>query len=259
MNKLTKGIALGAMALVSCATLAACGGPRVLWESDFSNGNGEVFGIYGEIVENNDNTITLKPKIHDTKSTAGSTYFEEADKNYDWVEGGMAVNFKVYVDSEALTNGEYTVWSLALNEKYVVEADEATGTEASEDINYLTELPVFFVGTNDGVKFIYSETGVDQDDYVALVNTDEAVTLSTGYYTVGYDFNTDTDGTVKVTVTLKDNGGKEVYRSADNEFNVIDSTQYDGVVSEDMIAGLRYLWCVRTTQDVKVQSVQVTE
>lgn len=256
MNKLTKGLALGTMALVSCATLAACGGPKTLWQADFSNGNSEVFGIYGEIVNNNDDTITLKPDTkYGAQSTAGSTYFGEADKNYDWKEGGMSVNFKVYVDEDVIQEGKHVVWTLALNEKYA--ADEDAGTE--EKVEYLTELPVFFVGTADGVKFVYNFTGVDQDDYAALVSGEEAALLSTGYYTVGYDFNTEEDGTVKVTVTLKDNAGKEVYKSADNTFDVIDSTQYSGEVKEEMIEGLRYLWCVRTTTDVKVASVQITE
>ena len=256
MNKLTKGLALGTMALVSCATLAACGGPRTLWQADFSNGNSEVFGIYGEIVNNNDDTITLKPDTkYGAQSTAGSTYFGEADKNYDWKEGGMSVNFKVYVDEDVIQEGKHVVWTLALNEKYA--ADEDAGTE--EKVEYLTELPVFFVGTADGVKFVYNFTGVDQDDYTALVSGEDAVTLATGYYTVGYDFNVDEDNNVLVTVTLKDNSGKEVYKSADNTFDVIDSTQYSGEVKEEMIEGLRYLWCVRTTTDVKVASVQITE
>lgn len=256
MNKLTKGLALGTMALVSCATLAACGGPRTLWQADFSKGNSEVFGAYGEIVNNNDNTITLKPDTsYGAQATAASTYFGETDKNYDWVEGGMSVNFKVYVDEDVIQEGKHVVWTLALNEKYA--ADEDAGTE--EKVEYLTELPVFFVGTADGVKFVYDFTAVDQDDYTTLVSGEDAASLSTGYYTVGYDFNTEENGTVKVTVTLKDNNGKEVYKSADNTFDVIDSTQYSGEVKEEMIEGLRYLWCVRTTTDVKVASVQITE
>lgn len=245
-----------AIVLIAGVTLAACGGsPKTLWEADLAND--DVFGIYGEVTKNDDGTVTLG--VDENHETAGSTYFGEADKNYDWVDGGMTVKLGVYVDSDVITAGERVVWSLGLNEKYVTEADESQGIEASESIEYLTELAVFFVGTDDGVKFVFKETGVDQDDYLALVSGDDAATLTTGYYTVNYDFNVDSEGYVTLVVSLQDEDGKDVYESTESRFNVIDSTQYEGEVKEEMVVGLRYLWCVRASTPVTVSSLAITE
>ena len=62
MNKFTKAIALGAMGVLSCTTLAACGGPEILWDANLAEGNNNVFGLYGEVVDNTDGSITLKPE-----------------------------------------------------------------------------------------------------------------------------------------------------------------------------------------------------
>ncbi len=247
MKRIYNYLAVLSLLIIGTATLCSCG-VSYLWQSDFSEGNNNVFGIYGTVVDNEDNTITLKKDASGNYSA--STYFGQKSKNYDWQQGGMNVELKVYVDTNVLTNGNYFVWSLAINEL---------------DGTYLTELPVFFIGTSGGVKFAYSFTGVDAD-YTTIANLENSATLTSGYYTINYKFKTEENGEIKATVTLVSEGGNEVYNSGENTFTVIDPTIHEGknytdttVVKEDMVKGLRYLWLVRTSVDVKVASVAITK
>lgn len=242
------------MGLIFCA----CGGMTTLWSSDFSKGNDGAFNVaggdYGSLQENKDNkTITLtgvESKELAGVKVAGNTYFgENKSKNYAWEKGGMVVEVKAKVDVDAMKEGGFYVWSLALNEL---------------DGTYLTELPTFFIGTENGVKFIYKFTGVDADK-ATLAADEKAYTIKeSGFYTVKYQFATQENGEIKVTVKLADESGKEVYTSDAETFKVINPSIHEGkdytndtIVKEDMVKGLRYLWLVRTTVDVEVANVSV--
>ena len=157
MKKSRKIFAVGALAVVSCAALAGCGETN-LWSADFTKEASEIFSVYSEGAEKTqDNTIILSPLGEGASRYSASTYFGETDKNYDWQEGGMNVSYTVKIGEMA--EGDFSVWSLALNET---------------DGKYLTELPTFFVGTEDGIKFIYNFTGVE-NDYATLVSDETAV------------------------------------------------------------------------------------
>lgn len=262
LKKICKVIACLSLVLFAGIIFAACGAPKTLWKADLTKA--DVFGMYGDVTLNENKTVTLTPVKSGDVYTAANTYFgENDDHNYDWHKGGMSVSFTTDVKAEDITANNAVVWSLALNEKVeLTEAEEEALPEASH-YRYLTELAVFFVGTEDGVKFVYAETGVDQTDYTALVAGDDATLLTDGEYTVTYDFNVDKDGYVKVVVSLKDANNKKVYSSEESTFAVIDSQLYENGtdVKEDMVEGLRYLWCVRVTANnpVTVSSVEITE
>lgn len=263
LKKFGKVFTSSAVALLSGIMLSACENPaKTLWSADLTKEG--VFETYGDVTLNDDKTVTLTPQSYGSVYTAGNTYFgEKDDKNYDWTKGGMSVSFTTDVDASDITTGNAVVWSLALNEKVENAESDQTTVNPANNYRYLTELAVFFVGTDDGVKFVYAETGVDQTDYLSLVAGDDAALLANGEYTVTYDFNVDKDGYVTVIVSLKDADNKVVYSSNEDRFPVIDSHLYENGsdVKENMVEGLRYLWCVRVTsgQPVTVSSVKVTE
>ena len=248
MKKFSKVLAALSLVLVAALVMVACGGPTTLYKADFTQQG--LFGLYGSAQLNQDNTLTLKSVEQDGVKVGPSTYFGESDKNYDWQEGGMQVAVSFKVNHEELQDGEYAVWSLGLNEK---------------DGKYLTELPAFFVGTQDGVKCVFKFTGVD-NDYVALAAQQDAVLLADGTYTLRYVFATKSNGEVEVTVKVEKEDGARVYASNAQTFTVIEPTLHEGkdytsqtVVKEDMVKGLRYLWLVRASVDVVVTNLEVAK
>ena len=199
-------------------TLAGCFGAKELWSADLSKGNNGLFGIYGT-VEDKENSIVLKRATG--QNYAGSTYFAETDKNYDWNQGGMSVELSINLNTQDYEVGDYSVWSIALNET---------------DGAYITENAVFFVGTSDGVKFISKAVGVETD-YEALVNDEDAAVLTTGEYTVVFDYSTDDNGEIELEVELRNQAGQKVYESEEIDVTAIDHEGYTGgqVLKEENI------------------------
>lgn len=246
MKKFIKFITSFAFVALLGVLLTGCGKdknePKELWSANLSDGNNNLFGIYGT-VENGENFITLKP--NENQNYAGSTYFGETDKNYDWNKGGMSIKLSLDLSSSNFANGDYMVWSLALNEN---------------DGAYITENSVFFVGTENGIKFISKNVGVDTD-YEALAKEETAVTVKKDLYTVIFDYDVVEENKIVLNIKLNDASGKEVYKSTNNPVVAIDHEGYvpGSALVEDNIGGLRYLWLARTTVNAKVTGLQITE
>ena len=246
MKKFTKKITSFVFVVLLGISLTGCRAStkktKELWSANFSDGNNNLFGIYGT-VENGENFITLKP--NQNQNYAGSTYFGETDKNYDWNKGGMSVKLSLDLSSSNFINGDYMVWSLALNEK---------------DGAYITENSVFFVGTENSVKFISKNVGVDTD-YNALASEDAAVTVKNDVYTVIFDYDVVEENKIMLNIKLNDASGKEVYKSTNNQVVAIDHEGYvsGSALVEENIGGLRYLWLARTTVNAKITGLQITE
>lgn len=242
MKKITKILSSVALVIMLGVTLTACGGAKVLWSADLTKGNNNLFGIYGT-VQDNKNSITLKRA--EGQNYAGSTYFGETDKNFDWNKGGLNVELTVNLKTTDFDNGDYSVWSLALNET---------------DGKYITETPVFFVGTANGVKFVYKNVGVDTD-YAALASDKDAVSVESGKYTIVFDYSVEDNDNVELKIQLKDAKNKQVYESDDIAITAIDHAGYTGgqALKEENIKGLRYLWLARTTVDTEVTGLKITE
>ncbi|MBQ8522177.1 MAG: hypothetical protein IJ458_00755 [Clostridia bacterium] len=246
MNKFGKILTTGALVAVAGVTFMGCNDkpkneqPKTLWTADLSADG--IFGVYGT-VEKNDGSVTLK--MPEGKNYAGSTYFGETDKNYDWVEGGLTVELKVNIDETNYSADDYSVWTLALNET---------------DGKYITENTSFFVGYEDGVKFIYKAVGVDTD-YDALAADSSAIDLASGSYTMRYDYDVNAQGEIVLTVSLLNANGNEIYKTANNAVEVIDHEGYvpGTAVKEEDVGGLRYLWLARTTVDGVVEGLKITE
>lgn len=247
MKKFGKILTTGALVALAGVTFMGCDDktkenvpPKTLWTADLSADG--IFGLYGT-VEKNDGSVTLK--MPEGKNYAGSTYFGETDKNYDWVDGGMTVELKLNIDETEYGADDYSVWSLAINET---------------DGKYITENASFFVGHQDGVKFIYKAVGVDTD-YDALAADSTAVDLESGSYTMRYDYDVNAQGDIVLTVSLLDADNKEIYKSANNAVVAIDHEGYvpGTAVKEEDVAGLRYLWLARTTVDGVVEGLKITE
>ena len=242
MKKITGIIATFAFIVMVGLTFTGCGSIKPLWSADFTQGNNDVFGLYGS-VEENDDYITLKRASG--QNYAGSTYFGQSSRNYEWVDGGMSVNLKLDIDTTDFADGDYSVWSLALNET---------------DGTYITENAVFLIGTDNDVKFIYKAVGVDTD-YDALANDQSAVSLASGVYTVRFDYNVNSDDEITLTIVVLNNAGTQVYKSADNAVVAIDHADHVAgtQLTQDDVAGLRYLWLARTTVDANVVSLNITK
>lgn len=247
MNKFGKILTASALVAVAGVTFVGCKdkskddvSPKTLWTADLSADG--IFGIYGT-VEKNDGSVTLKTP--EGENYAGSTYFGETDKNYDWVDGGLTVELKINIDKTDYDADDYSVWSLALNEN---------------DGAYITENSSFFVGYEDGVKFIYKSEGVDTN-YAALAADSSAVDLVSGSYTMRYDYDINAQDEVVLTVSLLNANGNEIYKSANNAVVAIDHTGYvpGTAVKEEDVGGLRYLWLARTTVDGVVEGLKITE
>lgn len=243
MKKIIKTCCLLMVALLSI-TLVACG-EQVLWQADFTKGNQNVFGVYGTPEENKEKGyVRLSPVVNENYSS--STYFgKNTEKNFPWEKGGMTVSLTVQVNSEELSAGKYSVWSLALNEK---------------DGKYITELPVFFMGDETGVHFIYKFTGVE-NDYDALKKDEKTVKIADGKYTVNYTFTVNDKDEVIVKVTLNNEANTEVFKSENNNITVIDHEGYEAnaIIKQSNIAGLRYLWLARTNAPVNVFGLKVVK
>ncbi len=246
MNKFTKILTTGALVAVAGVSFMGCNDkpknepPKTLWTADLSADG--IFGVYGT-VEKNDGSVTIKRQ--EGQNYAGSTYFGETDRNYDWVDGGLTVDLKINIDETDYGADDYSVWTLALNET---------------DGKYITENSSFFVGHEDGVKFIYKAVGVDTD-YDALAADSSAVDLESGSYTMRYDYDVNAQGEIVLTVSLLNANGNEIYKSANNAVVVIDHAEHVAgtAVNEEDVAGLRYLWLARTTVDGVVEGLKITE
>lgn len=237
---LIKALSCGTMALVACTLLVGCGAKPV-YQADLTQDG--VFGIYGTVTPNEaTKSVTLAPQGETTK-TAGSTYFGETDKNYDWLSGGMTVKLQMNITVDDYSATDYSVWSLALNET---------------DGAYITEQTTFFVGTEDGVKFAYAAVGVD--GYEQIRAGEEGYTITTdGKYTIVYDYNVNQEGNITLTVQLLNAQGQAVYTSADNAVTVIDHAGYTGgdALAQEDVKGLRYLWLSRTSVNVEVTDLTI--
>lgn len=256
----TKNVSLAALKILGVLALslaiifglAACGGPVSLWKADlsqdgvFNTDSGEVDKPLGTITKNDDNTVTLKSSTADVDGElwAANTYFGEEDKNFDYTSG-MDISYTVKIDPATMTEGTHAVWSLGIN-----------GSNGA----YLTELPTYFLGTADGVKFAYQFTGVDDRDTV-MANESAYTITEAGNYTVTYTLTTAENGELNVAVTLKDAANKTLYTADASTFTVIENDEYTAgtVVEEDMIDGIRYLWLTRANVDVVVAGVEITE
>jgi len=243
--KITKLLATTALVAATSVALVGCGGgSNTLWKANFSQENNDVFTGYGVITENvADKSVTLAPS--QDQNYAGFTYFGEIDKNYDWKKGGMTVEVKFDIDETTLTDGNYAIWSLSLNET---------------DGAYITESPAFFIGTEDGIKFLHKNTGVD-NDYALLAQDVTAVSIEGGEYTLKFDYNVNKAKDVTLTVSLYDNDGDRVYKSANNVVTVIDHAGYENGANlkQENVGGLRSLWLVRTTVAVEVEGLKITK
>lgn len=242
MKKIFKTLCV-AMLLTFSVLVVACNGPMTIWQSDFKNGNQNVFGVYGTPQENKEKGyVTLSPVEGENYSS--SSYFgKNTEKNFPWEQGGLTVSLTVEVNKSQLITGKYAVWSLALNET---------------DGSYITEQPTFFIGDSDGVYFVYKFTGVETD-YEALKNEQSAVKLVDGKYTVNYVFTINEQNEVILKVTLNNHMNQEVYKSENNKVTAIDHSGYESgaILKQDNIAGLRYLWLARTNVPMNVYSVKV--
>ena len=245
---------IGVLVLVTAVVLGfvACAKPAPLWKANlsqdgvFNTNSGDDEMPYGSVTKNEDGTVTLKSSTAnvDGELWAANTYFGEADKNFDYTNG-MTVSYTVAIDPANMKEGKHSVWSLALN-----------GTNGA----YITELPTYFLGTENGVKFVYQFAGVDARNDV-IKNENAYTVTQKGNYTASYKLTTAQNGELNVQVTLKDSNNKTVYTSKAETFEVI---QNEGatpreVVKEDMIKGLRYLWLCRTNVDVVVSNIEITK
>ena len=247
-----KVLGILALSMAIIFGLAACGGPVSLWKADLSQDgvfnvdSGKAEQPYGTVTKNEDGTVTLKSSTANVtgEKWAANTYFGEKDKNFDYTNG-MDISYKVKVDPATMTEGTHAVWSLALNGK--------NGA-------YLTELPTYFLGTEEGVKFVYQFAGVDARDTV-MANESAYTITEAGEYTVTYTLTTAENGELNVTVTLKDAANKTLYTSEASTFTVIENDDYTAgtVVKEDMTNGIRYLWLSRADVDVVVSGIEITE
>ena len=247
-----KVLGILALSLAIIFGLAACGGPVSLWKADlsqdgvFNTDSGTAAQPYGSVTKNEDGTVTLKSSTAnvDGELWSANTYFGEADKNFDYTNG-MDISYTVNVDPAKMTEGTHAVWSLALN-----------GTNGA----YLTELPTYFLGTENGVKFAYQFAGVDDRETV-MANESAYTITEAGNYTVTYTLTTAENGVLNVAVTLKDAANKTLYTANASTFTVIENEEYTAgtVVEEDMIDGVRYLWLTRANVDVVVAGVEITE
>jgi len=238
MNKFKKFFAGVSFALISGMIITGCFN-NVIWEANLNN---DLFGVYGT-VEQVDDSLVLK-RAQD-QNYACSTYFGEEDKNFDWENGGLTVDLKVNIDTTKYGENDYSVWSLALNET---------------DGKYITENSVFFIGTENGVKFIYKNVGVETD-YNALKNEESAASLNSGDYTIRYDYNINNENEITLTINLLDSSNREIYRSIENEVVVIDHEGYtpNTPLNQDNVGGLRYLWLARTSVDGVVKGLKISK
>lgn len=245
---------IGMLVLVAAVVFgfAACAQPTSLWKADlsqdgvFNTNSGSAEQPYGSVTKNADGTVTLKGSAANVTGElwSANTYFGETDKNFDYTNG-MSISYTVNIDPATMKEGKHSVWSLALN-----------GTNGA----YLTELPTYFLGTENGVKFVYQFAGVDARGDV-ITNTKAYTITQKGSYTVSYKLTTAQNDEMNVQVTLKDANGKTVYASDAETFKVIDNEGATAgtIVKTDMIKGLRYLWLCRTNVDVTVSSVEITK
>lgn len=244
MKKILKTLCV-ALLLTFSIVVVACNGPMTIWQADFTKGNQDVFGVYGDPQENKEKGyVTLSPATGENYSS--SSYFgKNTEKNFPWEKGGLTVSLTVEVNKNELSEGKYAVWSLALNET---------------DGKYITEEPTFFIGDADGVYFIYKFTGVETD-YDDLKNEQSAVKLVDGKYTVKYIFTANENDEVLLKVILNNDMNQEVYKSENNIVTAIDHTGYENgaILKQNNIAGLRYLWLARTNVSMNVYGLKVAK
>lgn len=242
-KKLLTTLACVGMTAVTAFGFVGCGNnPTTIWSNNFTDGNAGAF-VSANITDNEDGTITLNDTTAPTGSaTQNYTYFGSTDKNLDW-EDDMTISLKMKVDNSAMEEGDYIVWSLALN---------------GENGNYMTEVPAFFVKGAESVKFVYEFTGVD--NYPTVTNSNKAVELTNGTYELNYIFSENKNDEVLVKVTLEDSKGNKVFSSENEKLTVIDNAEYTAgdVVTNDMVKGLRYLWLTRNSVSVTLDSLTVT-
>lgn len=242
-KKLFTTLACIGMTAVTAFGFVGCNNtPTTIWSNDFNEGNAGAF-VSANITDNVDGTITLNDTTAPNGSTTQNyTYFGNEDKNLDW-EDNMTISLKMKIENDSMTEGDYIVWSLALN---------------GEDGNNMTEFPAFFVKGAEKVKFVYEFTGVDS--YPTVTNSAKAVELSDDTYELNYIFSENKNDEILIKVTLKDSNGNQVFTSENEKITVINNPQYTAgdIITEDMVGGLRYLWLTRNSVAVTLDSLTVT-
>lgn len=204
--------------------MAACGGAKPLYMSDFSKSDNGVFSTsYGAVTHNAAaKTVTLKGNAD---KQGANTYFGETDKNFDWVDGGMTVNAKFKIDSSKMDDGEGFNWGVAIN-----------GTDG----NYLSERFVYVRKVGNDVKVGYTYNGSsDEINSIATSNADAKV-LADGWYTFSFKVYANANNEIKADIAVVNSDNATKFEAKNANFNKTpDKTT---VTKKDEIKGLRYGW-----------------
>ena len=225
--------------LILCSFLfAACGeSEKILFISDFTNGNNNLFGVYGSVTDNDNKTVTLNKS---TTATYGpKTYFEEEDKNFEWVDGGYTASLTFKVDKNSMETNQGFTWTVSIND---------------ETLKFVDEKSLFFRKYDKGIKVGYDYNASNDETNAVATSNESSVLLSDGWYTANFKFYESEENTIKLDICL-------LNESKINVFIVKDIKLYDendDAIAFDKFGGIRYGWLSwMTAPSVEVKELKI--
>lgn len=178
----------------------------------------DAFNVYSDACVQGRKGIILKKDVEN--ETGASTYFGEADKNYDWNGSKMTLYFDL--DLSALTEtDDYTQFILAFN------------YQNGEQFVHADEIRFGIVKTENGFVVNQMSGASDDASNIAAIKGEGAQTFTDVEISAGFTFEFDKE-TKELTYSMT---------VAGKSFDEVTRTEVNDLV------GLRYLWNARLNKD----------
>ena len=193
---------------------------KLLYISDFNNGNNNVFVEYGSVTKNNNATITLYKSA--TESVGPISYFEEEDKNFEWTKNGFSISIEFKIN-EINENQGFT-WSIGIN-------DKNKKNIGNFNLDFRKHKESLQVGYSIGKSN-------NETNELATLNESSNSLLNNSWLKSVFKFYPDLNNIINTDLTLLDENNNELYSV--KKIKLKNLTDYE--ISEEFIGGIGYCW-----------------
>ncbi len=231
--------------LCFCVILTACNQKNskiTVFESEFKDGNNDIFGGYGTVVSNDDFTISL---IKSEKFLVGPlSYFgQNENKNSVWTNSGLEAEIELKINPEEFNVNDYFNISFYINNK---------------QNEVLTSVRFCFRKFQNALRVGTSKkTGIENNLLATDFNNAEAKTLTENKaYKFICSFYSSVENKLLCTLKIEDSNKNEIFLSTP-KYLLLDNNEEIDISS---VGGFRCVWIdLMNTQFLVVDKIHLYE
>ena len=231
--------------LCFCFVLTACNqkdSKITVFESEFKDGNNDVFGGYGTVVSNDDFTISL---IKSENSLVGPlSYFGQNEKkNSVWTNSGLEAEIELKLNPTDFEVNDYFNISFYINNK---------------QNEILTSVSFCFRKFQNALRVGTSKKSGEENNLLATdFNNEEAKTITENKrYKLICSFYSSIDSKLLCTLKIEDDNKKEIFSSSP-KYLLLENNEEVNISS---VGGIRCVWLdLMNTQFLVVDKIHLYE